>query len=146
MGIDQDPLFQLVQPTPPAPVKKQPTSKPIPSNSKLPLPTAPKQRKPKPPSTVPLSDDPEKNRIHQEIIGIINEVYEDETAGPYFLNALIKIPSSFVEDWKHSWATFASNHIAAKRRNTIKWNQLKERLLSLNLIEEGKGKIVLRKF
>ena len=34
-----------------------------------------------------------------EIIGIINEVYEDGTAGPYYLNILRRIPTTFEEGW-----------------------------------------------
>ena len=64
---------------PSTPVKKQTSSKPLPSNSNLSLPSAPKQ-KTKAFIFSSFVRWPEINRINQEIIGIINEIYGDETA------------------------------------------------------------------
>lgn len=115
---------------PPAPVKKAPS----------------KPKVPKEPSSVITNVDPETERINQELTSIINEIYGDTTAGPYFIRILRRIPMSVHDGWKHTWATVASNMLTYKRRQTTYWNALKIRLLSLNLIEEGNGKIVIRKF
>lgn len=81
---------------------------------------------------------------YEEILKIINDIYEDD--GPYFINILRKIPTSFIQEWKHTWATMARYFVTATHRSIPKWNALKNRLLSLDLIEEGEGKIVIRKF
>ena len=79
-SLDQHPLLKLVQSAPTPPLKKQSSSKPVPSNSKFSVPAAPKQKKTRLETSVPVGD-PEINRINHELISIINEIYGDETAG-----------------------------------------------------------------
>lgn len=105
-----------------------------------------KPKAPRDAPIVPSSTDPETERINQELIGIINEIYGDDTAGQYYLNIIRKIPTSFEEGWNLTWAGIAKYMMNNKRRITEKWNLLKQKLLSMNLIEEGKGNIIIRKF
>ena len=80
------------------------------------------------------------------MITMINEIYEDDTAGPYFIRILRRIPTSLEEGWDLTWSGIARYHLNKSRKKTDKWNLLKERLLDKKLIEEQSGKIVIRKF
>ena len=80
------------------------------------------------------------------LIDTINNIYGDNTAGPYYLSVIRKIPTSFEEGWKYSWGGISRDVLPKNRRNIIKWNELKAMLLKLKFIEEGKRNIVIRKF
>lgn len=82
----------------------------------------------------------------EQILKIINDIYQDETAGLYFIKVLMRIPTILKDGWKHTWASIASNRVINKRRDTPKWNELKRRLLSMDLIEEREAHVVIRKF
>ena len=80
------------------------------------------------------------------LVQTINEVYEDDFAGPYYIKILRKIPTTFDNGSTLTWSKLSKIGISSTRRNTPKWNELKKVLLELNLLEERPDKIIKRNF
>lgn len=57
-----------------------------------------------------------KNDHHLELIKVINELYEDETAGPYYLKVILKIPTTFESNSKITWSQLARNYMSNIRK------------------------------
>ena len=86
------------------------------------------------------------NDRDKDLIEYINQLYEDDFAGPYYIQTLRKIPTTFDNGSTLTWSKLSRIGISSSRRNTPKWNELKKVLLELKLLEERPDKIIKRNF